>query len=61
MLRLVKTSPTIPIYKDTQAIIDENGEVKVSTHGTPVNYQGLKLLYDDNEPIFRSGPQRLDT
>lgn len=52
MLRLVKTSPTIPIYKDTQAIIDENGEAKVSTHGTPINYQGFKLLYDDNEPIF---------
>ncbi|CAE6907101.1 hypothetical protein ACOMICROBIO_NCLOACGD_01887 [Vibrio sp. B1ASS3] len=25
MLRLVKTSTTLPIYKDTQASIDENG------------------------------------
>ncbi|MCA0937570.1 hypothetical protein LCL85_18680 [Vibrio alginolyticus] len=52
MLRLVKISPILPIYKDTQTSIDENGEVKLTTHGTPVNYQGLKLLYDDNEPIF---------
>ncbi|MGB1322276.1 MAG: hypothetical protein ACPG5L_15200, partial [Vibrio gallaecicus] len=22
------------------------------THGTPVNYQGLNLLYDGNEPVF---------
>lgn len=51
MLKLLKTSSTIPIYK-TQTFVDEDGQVQLSTSGNPNTYNGVKLLFNGNEPVF---------
>jgi integrase len=53
MLRLLNTSSTLLIYKDQQTHI-KHGEVLSTQVGNPNAYNGVKLLFQGNEPIFHA-------